>query len=154
MYGAGTAAIATAAAGFEEVSAAQSVRSGPGPVQASPVQADTVQADTVQAGMVRPGAAAPGTAQSAGMAPAVVPVARSAQLPCTDDPELFFAESPEDVETAKALCVGCAARLTCLSGAMERREPWGVWGGELFLRGEVVPRKRPRGRPRKAEVAA
>ena len=83
-----------------------------------------------------------------------VPVARNAQLPCTDDPELFFAESPGDVETAKALCVGCAARLACLSGAMERREPWGVWGGELFLRGQIVPRKRPRGRPRKTEVAA
>ena len=34
-------------------------------------------------------------------------------------------------------------------GALERREPWGVWGGELLLRGIVVPRKRPRGRPRK-----
>jgi len=85
---------------------------------------------------------------------AVVPAARSTQLPCTDDPELFFAESPGDVETAKALCVGCAARMACLSGAMERREPWGVWGGELFLRGQILPRKRPRGRPRKTEVAA
>jgi WhiB family transcriptional regulator, redox-sensing transcriptional regulator len=75
-------------------------------------------------------------------------------LPCTDDPELFFAESPEDVERAKALCRGCQARLVCLAGALERREPWGVWGGELFLHGTVVPRKRPRGRPRKAEVAA
>jgi WhiB family redox-sensing transcriptional regulator len=75
-------------------------------------------------------------------------------LPCSEDPELFFAESPSDVETAKALCQGCAARLGCLTGARERREPWGVWGGELFLRGEVVPRKRPRGRPRKTEVAA
>jgi WhiB family transcriptional regulator, redox-sensing transcriptional regulator len=75
-------------------------------------------------------------------------------LPCTDDPELFFAESPEDVERAKALCRGCEIRLACLSGALERREPWGVWGGELFLRGTVVPRKRPRGRPRKTEVAA
>ena len=27
-------------------------------------------------------------------------------------------------------------------------------GGELFLRGTVVPRKRPRGRPPKTEVAA
>ena len=84
----------------------------------------------------------------------MVPAARSARLPFTDDPELFFAESPGDVETAKALCVDCAARLACLAGAMERREPWGVWGGELFLRGQVVPRKRPRGRPRKTEVAA
>jgi WhiB family transcriptional regulator, redox-sensing transcriptional regulator len=75
-------------------------------------------------------------------------------LPCSDDPELFFAESPQDVESAKELCQDCPARLTCLAGALERREPWGVWGGELFLRGEVVPRKRPRGRPRKTEVAA
>ena len=75
-------------------------------------------------------------------------------LPCTQDPELFFAESPEDVETAKAMCRGCRARLACLTGALERREPWGVWGGELLLRGAIVPRKRPRGRPRKTEVAA
>jgi len=75
-------------------------------------------------------------------------------LPCTEDPELFFAESPEDVETAKAMCWGCKARLACLTGALERREPWGVWGGELLMRGAIVPRKRPRGRPRKTEVAA
>jgi WhiB family transcriptional regulator, redox-sensing transcriptional regulator len=73
-------------------------------------------------------------------------------LPCADDPELFFAESPEDVETAKALCQGCRAREACLEGALERREPWGVWGGELLLRGAIVPRKRPRGRPRKASA--
>jgi WhiB family transcriptional regulator, redox-sensing transcriptional regulator len=75
------------------------------------------------------------------------------ELPCRDDPELFFAESPQDVEFAKSLCRGCAARIACLSGALERREPWGVWGGELFLRGEVVPYKRPRGRPRKTVAA-
>ena len=75
-------------------------------------------------------------------------------LPCTEDPELFFAESPEDVETAKAMCRGCRARIGCLTGALERREPWGVWGGELLIRGAIVPRKRPRGRPRKTEVAA
>jgi WhiB family redox-sensing transcriptional regulator len=75
-------------------------------------------------------------------------------LPCTQDPELFFAESPEDVETAKAMCRGCKARRACLTGALERREPWGVWGGELLMRGAIVPRKRPRGRPRKTEVAA
>lgn len=76
-------------------------------------------------------------------------------LPCRrESPELFFAETPQDVEVAKALCVGCPARATCLAGALERREPWGVWGGELFLQGVVIPRKRPRGRPRKNEVAA
>ena len=77
----------------------------------------------------------------------------SLDLPCTQDPELFFAESPQDVEQAKAMCRGCQARLACLAGALERREPWGVWGGELLLRGAIVPRKRPRGRPRKDVVA-
>jgi len=77
------------------------------------------------------------------------------QLPCRrENPELFFAESPADVETAKALCLECPVRLECLAGALDRREPWGVWGGELFLQGVVIPRKRPRGRPRKNEVAA
>ena len=81
---------------------------------------------------------------------AAVPV--GVDLPCTTDPELFFAESPEDVETAKAMCRGCEARLACLTGALERREPWGVWGGELLMRGAIVPCKRPRGRPRKDVV--
>ena len=73
-------------------------------------------------------------------------------LPCTEDAELFFAEAPADVEAAKALCQGCRIRLACLEGALERREPWGVWGGELLLRGTIVPRKRPRGRPRKEDA--
>jgi WhiB family redox-sensing transcriptional regulator len=77
------------------------------------------------------------------------------QLPCRrEDPELFFAESPSDVELAKSLCGGCPVRAECLAGALERREPWGVWGGQLFIAGVVVPRKRPRGRPRKNDVAA
>ena len=77
------------------------------------------------------------------------------QLPCRrESPELFFAETPQDVEVAKALCLGCPVRADCLAGALDRREPWGVWGGELFVQGAVVARKRPRGRPRKSEVAA
>ena len=75
-------------------------------------------------------------------------------LPCAGDPDLFFAESPDDVELAKSLCSDCPVRPGCLAGAVQRREPWGVWGGELFIRGEIVPRKRGRGRPRKNDVAA
>jgi WhiB family redox-sensing transcriptional regulator len=74
--------------------------------------------------------------------------------PCRDDPELWFAESPADVELAKELCRECPVRAQCLAGAMDRAEPWGVWGGELFVSGAVVARKRPRGRPRKSDVAA
>ncbi|MGH3355889.1 MAG: WhiB family transcriptional regulator [Nocardioidaceae bacterium] len=75
-------------------------------------------------------------------------------LACRVDPDLFFAESPAQVERAKTLCVRCPLRVECLEGALERREPWGVWGGELFVQGEVVAAKRPRGRPRRADRAA
>jgi len=75
-------------------------------------------------------------------------------LPCRSvNPDLFFAESPADVEAAKSVCNLCTARLTCLAAALHRQEPWGVWGGELVVAGTVLARKRPRGRPRK-EVAA
>lgn len=75
-------------------------------------------------------------------------------LPCrVNNPELWFAESPGDVEYAKALCQACPVQSLCLDGALARREPWGVWGGELFLQGAVIPRKRPRGRPRKNPAA-
>lgn len=76
-------------------------------------------------------------------------------VPCRGyDPEVFFAEAPEDVEYAKSLCQACPLRAACLDGAKDRREPWGVWGGELFIQGVVVARKRPRGRPRKNPVSA
>lgn len=71
------------------------------------------------------------------------------QLPCRRDPDLWFAEQPSELERAKALCADCPVKSQCLAGALDRQEPWGVWGGEIFERGSVVARKRPRGRPRK-----
>ena len=72
-------------------------------------------------------------------------------LPCHgEDPDLWFGIRPEEVERAKALCRACAVRERCLAGAVRRREPWGVWGGETFLDGVVVAVRRPPGRPRKA----
>jgi len=59
-------------------------------------------------------------------------------LPCADDPELWYGDgSDADVEAAKEGCHGCSIRYACLSGALQRREPGGVWGGELFLRGNI-----------------
>ena len=76
-------------------------------------------------------------------------------LPCHDaDADLWFAEEPADLEQAKALCGACPIRRACLADALDREEPWGVWGGEILERGVVLARKRPRGRPRKDEVAA
>jgi WhiB family transcriptional regulator, redox-sensing transcriptional regulator len=55
----------------------------------------------------------------------------------------------QDIARAKRLCLGCPAILPCREGALERREPWGVRGGQLFVDGTIVATKRRRGRPRK-----
>lgn len=68
-------------------------------------------------------------------------------LPCTEDPRLWFSDLPADLELAKASCRKCPLRGPCIAGAIERAEPCGVWGGELFDRGVIAARKRPRGRP-------
>ncbi|HZE17296.1 MAG TPA: WhiB family transcriptional regulator [Mycobacterium sp.] len=76
-------------------------------------------------------------------------------LPChVVDPDLWFADSPAALGPAKALCAGCPIRRECLAAALERAEPWGVWGGEIFDRGSVVSSTRPRGRPRKGAAVA
>ena len=63
--------------------------------------------------------------------------------------DLFFSEQLDDIAAAKAFCQACPIRLSCLAGALARREPWGVWGGELFSQGKILAQKRKRGRPRK-----
>ncbi len=63
--------------------------------------------------------------------------------------ELFFSDQIPDIVQAKRICATCPRIAPCLEGALERREPWGVWGGELFLNGKVLSQKRRRGRPRK-----
>ena len=76
------------------------------------------------------------------------------ELPCRREPDLYFAEDPNDLRQAKALCRTCPMRAACLAGALERGEPWGVWGGEMLERGRIIADKRPRGRPRKNVIAA
>ncbi|MFC9602447.1 WhiB family transcriptional regulator [Streptomyces niveus] len=47
------------------------------------------------------------------------------------DPELFFAHalSTDQIKTAKDVCATCPLKASCLQGAIERREEYGVWGG-------------------------
>ena len=72
------------------------------------------------------------------------------RTPCrSHDPELWFAEDLPTLERAQSLCRICPLQQECLLGAIARREPWGVWGGEVFEQGQVVARKRRPGRPRK-----
>ena len=69
-------------------------------------------------------------------------------LPCRrENPQLWFSDLPADLQLAKAYCQPCPMRRFCLAGAVERREPHGVWGGEIFTRGAIITEKRPRGRP-------
>ena len=78
-----------------------------------------------------------------------------AELPCRRaDADLWFADTPGELEQAKQLCDSCPVRQRCLTAALERGEPWGVWGGEILEQGSVDARKRPRGRPRKNAALA
>lgn len=75
---------------------------------------------------------------------------KAADLPCaSNDSDLWFADAPADLERAKMLCQQCPVRVECLALALAQRPPLGVWGGEIFVAGRIVARKRPRGRPRK-----
>jgi WhiB family redox-sensing transcriptional regulator len=62
---------------------------------------------------------------------------------------LFFSEQLDDIAHAKSICAGCELIVPCLEGAIARREPWGVWGGQLFANGKILAQKRKRGRPPK-----
>lgn len=62
---------------------------------------------------------------------------------------LFFSDDEFDIARAKAICGRCGLAETCLAGALDRVEPYGVWGGKLVIDGVVVEVKRGRGRPPK-----
>ncbi len=67
----------------------------------------------------------------------------------TPDASLFFSEELIEIAAAKRICGECPVMAQCLEGALDRAEPCGVWGGQLFLNGQVVTQKRRRGRPPK-----
>src|SRR5260370_28737506 len=121
MNGPGTPAVLADPAGFEAVSEHMAAIARRDPAQGA-------------------GAAVPAPQPAAAIPVTLAGVASGRKLPCTDDPDLFFAESPEDVECAKVLCRGCPARMAGLAGALERRAARGGWGGEPFLRSEARPR--------------
>ena len=67
--------------------------------------------------------------------------------------DLFFSDELADIEIAKSFCAECPLRARCLEGAIQRREPCGVWGGQWIREGKpVVPGRR--GRPPRTEQAA
>ena len=62
---------------------------------------------------------------------------------------MFFSEEIHEISQAKSLCATCPVISPCLKGAIEREEPCGVWGGQLFMNGKISMIKRRRGRPSK-----
>jgi WhiB family transcriptional regulator, redox-sensing transcriptional regulator len=48
------------------------------------------------------------------------------------DPELWFSDSRDDIVQAKAICGACPDQSPCLSGAIKRRETYGIWGATDF----------------------
>jgi WhiB family redox-sensing transcriptional regulator len=62
---------------------------------------------------------------------------------------LFFSDDGFDIARARAICAKCGLADAGLDGALQRVEPYGVWGGELLVDGVVVEVKRGRGRPPK-----
>jgi WhiB family redox-sensing transcriptional regulator len=62
---------------------------------------------------------------------------------------LFFSDHVVDIARAKAMCALCPLEAQCLADALEREEPWGVWGGQLLSGGRIIADKRPCGRPPK-----
>ena len=89
----------------------------------------------------------------------VVPVITGA--PCSGLIDVFFpspslkaVERNALVDRAKVICSGCEHIDVCLAGAFERDEVDGVWGGELFREGRVVPAYIGPGRPRKLRTCA
>lgn len=46
------------------------------------------------------------------------------------DPEAFFPETGSAAtEAVKTICRGCDVQTECLTGALERNERHGIWGG-------------------------
>ena len=94
-------------------------------------------------GPFRPEAAAATAVPGAGPAPPAVP-GRGPGAVVRREPGRSWSRP-------RSFCDDCPLRDACLAGALDRGEPWGVWGGEIFERGVVIARKRPRGRPRKVD---
>jgi WhiB family redox-sensing transcriptional regulator len=50
------------------------------------------------------------------------------------DPDIFFPEKGEHTSShaAKRVCASCPLVVPCLTGALERNEEFGIWGGSSY----------------------
>lgn len=60
---------------------------------------------------------------------------------------IFFSDDDFEIARAQAICRSCPLQATCLEGALEREETYGVWGGMIVQNGVPTARRRRQGRP-------
>lgn len=60
------------------------------------------------------------------------------------DPSIFFPDSEDGAREAKAICVDCPVRVSCLEHALASREKDGVWGGTTEKERRRIVRQRRR----------
>jgi WhiB family redox-sensing transcriptional regulator len=60
------------------------------------------------------------------------------------DPALFFPETEEGAEPARAICRTCPVRVECLAFALEAGERFGVWGGMTERERAALPEEQRR----------
>jgi len=70
------------------------------------------------------------------------PDALCAQSP---DPDLWFAETPDEVATAKAICRRCPALEACAIYALSQPDTVGIWGATDDSDRERLAKKTPHG---------
>ncbi|MFF1552989.1 WhiB family transcriptional regulator [Rhodococcus erythropolis] len=74
------------------------------------------------------------------LTPSISPrVEATSSVPCHfHDPEMWFATDRLGLLQAISLCRTCPQLAPCLTGALERKEATGVWGGRLLAEGKIV----------------
>lgn len=60
------------------------------------------------------------------------------------DPGIFYPDTDEEAEEAKAICAECGVRVACLEHALTIREKQGVWGGATERERRRIVRQRRR----------
>lgn len=64
----------------------------------------------------------------------------SAEAPCRfSDPDLWLSSIRSELSTAIALCRKRSRFHQCLTGALDRQEVAGIWGGRHIVGGELRP---------------
>lgn len=64
---------------------------------------------------------------------------------CSGRTDLFYSDTPEHIERARAVCGTCPLVIRCLALALSRPERHGVWGGmSAAERTQIVARLRSR----------